>query len=97
MYKRQALTSIATTVTLSGTTDTIAIPLDGLSVGTHTFTATYSGDSNYTLTGAQTVYSTTAPYVITVTAGSLSGTTTILSGVPSATTFGTSFTAGRCV
>ncbi len=92
-----ALTSIATTVTLSGTTDTIAIPLDGLSVGTHTFTATYSGDSNYTLTGAQTVYSTTAPYVITVTAGSLSGTTTILSGVPSATTFGTSFTAGAVV
>jgi hypothetical protein len=54
-----ALTSNTTTVTLTGTTDTISIPLGILSVGTHTFTATYSGDSNYTLTGGQTVYSTT--------------------------------------
>ena len=88
-----ALTSNTTTVTLTGTTDTISIPLGILSVGTHTFTATYSGDSNYTLTGSQTVYSTTSPYVITVNAGSLSSTTTGLSGVPSSSPFGTPFTA----
>ena len=88
-----ALTNNTTTVTLTGTTDTISIPLGILSVGTHPFTATYSGDSNYKLTGSQTVYSTTAPYVITVNAGSLSGTTTVLSGVPSSSPFGTPFTA----
>jgi len=36
-----ALTSNTTTVTLTGATDTISIPLGILSVGTHTFTATY--------------------------------------------------------
>ncbi|MGD0346937.1 MAG: Ig-like domain repeat protein [Terracidiphilus sp.] len=92
-----ALTSNTTTVTLTGTTDTISIPLGVLSVGTHTFSATYSGDSNYTLTGSQTVYSTTTPYVITVNAGSLSGTTTALSGVPSSSPFGTPFTATATV
>jgi len=92
-----ALTSNATTVTLTGTTDTISIPLGILSVGTHTFTATYSGDSNYTLTGGLTVYSTTAPYVINVNAGSLSSTTTVLSGVPSSNPFGTPFTATATV
>ena len=56
-----ALTSNTTTVTLPETTDTISIPLGILSVGTHTFTATYSGDSNYTLTGGQTAYSPASP------------------------------------
>jgi sugar lactone lactonase YvrE len=92
-----ALTSNTTTVTLPETTDTISIPLGILSVGTHTFTATYSGDSNYTLTGGQTAYSTTSPYVITVNAGSLSSTTTTLSGVPSSSPFGTPFTATATV
>ncbi len=92
-----ALTSNATTVALPGTTDTIFIPLSGLSVGTHTFTATYSGDSNYTLTSGQTVYATTSPYVITVNAGSLGSTTTTLSGVPSSTPYGNSFTATATV
>ncbi|MGB0065908.1 MAG: glycosyl hydrolase family 28 protein, partial [Terracidiphilus sp.] len=92
-----ALTSNTTTVSLTGTTDTISIPLGVLSVGTHTFTATYSGDSNYTLSGGQTVYSTTAPYIITVNAGSLSSTTTVLSGVPSSSPFGTPFTATATV
>ena len=67
-----ALTSNTTTVALPGGTDTIFVPLTGLAPGTHTFTATYSGDSNYTLTAGQTAYSTTAPYVITVNAGSSS-------------------------
>ena len=59
-----ALTSSSITVALPGSTDTIFVPLTGLAPGTHTFTATYSGDSNYTLTAGQTAYSTTAPYVI---------------------------------
>ena len=88
-----ALTNTTTTVALPGGTDTIFVPLTGLDPGTHTFTATYSGDSNYTLTAGQTVYSTTAPYVITVNAGSLAGTTTALSGVPSSISYGTAFTA----
>jgi sugar lactone lactonase YvrE len=92
-----ALTSASTTVTLTGTSDTIFIPLTGLSVGTHTFTATYSGDSNYTLTAGQTVYSMTAPYVITVNPGSLATTTTTLSGVPSSAPFGDSVTATATV
>ena len=92
-----ALTSNTTTVTLTGTTDTISIPLGVLSVGTHTFTATYSGDSNYTLTGGQTVYSTTSPYVITVNSASLGGTTTLLSGVPSTSPYGSPFTATATV
>jgi hypothetical protein len=88
-----ALTGTATTVALTGNTDTVFVPLTGLAPGTHTFTATYSGDSNYPLTQGRTVYSTTAPYVITVNAGSLGGTTTTLSGVPSTISFGSSFTA----
>ncbi len=88
-----ALTSNSITIALPGGTDTIFVPLTGLAPGTHTFTATYSGDSNYTLTAGQTVYSTTAPYVITVNAGSLSGTATGLSGVPSTISYGSSFTA----
>lgn len=92
-----ALTSSATTVTLPGTTDTLFIPLTGLAPGTHTFTATYSGDSNYTLTAGQSVYSTTAPYTVTVASGSLGGSTTTLSGVPTSISFGSSFTATATV
>ena len=92
-----ALTNNTTTVTLTGTTDTISIPLGVLSVGTHTFTATYSGDTNYALTNGQTVYSTTTPYVITVNSGSLSSTTTGLSGVPSSSPYGSPFTATATV
>jgi hypothetical protein len=92
-----ALTSNTYTATLPGTTDTINIPLSGLSVGTHTFTATYAGDSNYRLGTGQTAYSAAGPYLITVNAGSLPSTTTTLSGVPSSITFGTSFTATATV
>ena len=67
------------------------------SVGTHTFTATYSGDSNYVPTPPGTPYSTTAPYLITVNAGSLVTTTTGLTGVPASTTYGTAFTATATV
>jgi sugar lactone lactonase YvrE len=89
-----ALTSSSTTVTLTGTTDNIVIPLTGLSAGTHTFTATYSGDSFYT--GASP-YSTAGPYVITVNAGSLASTTTVLSGVPATSPYGNAFTATATV
>ena len=88
-----ALTSNSITIALPGGTDTIFVPLTGLAPGTHTFTATYSGDPNYTLTAGQTAYSTTAPYVITVNVGSLSSTATVLSGVPSTISYGSSFTA----
>ena len=92
-----ALTSNATTVTLPGTTDIISVPLTGLSVGTHSFTATYSGDSNYPVPQGQSVYTTTAPYPITVNSGSLAPTGTMLSGVPSSGPYGTAFTATATV
>jgi polygalacturonase/pectin methylesterase-like acyl-CoA thioesterase len=89
--------SSTTTVTLPGTGDTISIPLSNLSVGQHTFIATYSGDANYVPTAPATTYSTTNPYIISVSAGSLSGTTTAISGVPVTATFGTTFTATATV
>ena len=89
--------SSTTTVTLSGTGDTLSIPLTNLSVGTHTFTATYSGDSNYVPTVSGTPYSTTEPYVITVNSGSLAATTTALSGVAASTSFGAAFTVTATV
>ncbi len=92
-----ALTSATTSVTLPGNTDTLFIPLTGLAPGTHSFTATYSGDSNYTLTAGQTAYSTAGPYVVTVNAGSLGATTTTLSTLPSSIEFGNSFTATATV
>jgi hypothetical protein len=94
-----ALTSSTYTVPLSGTTDTFFVPLTGLTAGTHTFTATYSGDTNYPLNG-QAVYTTTAPYVITVNAGSLSSSSTSL-GLPVSTSvtssYGTAITATATV
>jgi sugar lactone lactonase YvrE len=79
-----ALTSTTYTATLPGNTDTLTIPLPGLAVGTHTFTATYSGDTNYVVPNGQTVYTATAPYDITVNAGSLNSTTTAV-GLPLST------------
>jgi sugar lactone lactonase YvrE len=92
-----ALTTSSTTVALPGSGDTIFIPLTNLAVGTHTFTASYSGDANYVPSVSGSPYTTTTPYVITVNAGSLASTTTTLSGVPSMTPFGTSFTAVAAV
>ena len=88
-----ALTSNSTSAALTGTGDTISIPLTGLAVGTHTFTATYSGDANYIPSAPGSPYTTTEPYLVTVNPGSLGGSTTMLSGVPASTPFGTSFTA----
>ena len=95
-----ALTSTTYTATLPGNTDTLTIPLPGLAVGTHTFTAAYSGDTNYVVPNGQTVYTTTAPYDITVNAGSLSSTTTEV-GLPVSTSitsnYGTPVTATATV
>ncbi|HEY1647227.1 MAG TPA: pectinesterase family protein [Terracidiphilus sp.] len=91
-----ALTGNATTVTLPGSTDTLFVPLSGLPVGAHTFTATYSGDANY-VPAAGAPYSTAGPYIVTVNAGSLTGTSTALSGVPATVSFGTPFTATATV
>ena len=92
-----ALTGNQSTVSLSGTSDTISIPLTNLSVGTHTFTATYSGDSNYVVPGGSSYYTSAGPYTVIVNSASLPSTTTTLSGVPSSTTFGTAFTATAAV
>jgi polygalacturonase/sugar lactone lactonase YvrE len=92
-----ALTSETTTIALPGNSDTLFIPLTGLTPGTHSFTATYSGDSNYPLAAGQTAYSTTGPYVVTVNADSLGATTTSLTGVPTSITFGTLFTVTATV
>jgi sugar lactone lactonase YvrE len=91
-----ALTGNTTTATLPGTTDTIFVSLSGLSVGTHTFTATYSGDSNY-VPPSGSPYSTTAPYVITVNPGNLGATTTQLTIAPTTVSFGNPFTATATV
>jgi sugar lactone lactonase YvrE len=94
-----ALTGNTYSATLPGTTDTLSIPLSGLSVGTHTFTAAYYGDANYVPSTNGAAYSTAGPYLITVNSGgSLASTTTTLSGVPSSSiTYGASFTATATV
>lgn len=58
-------TSNTFTGTLSGTGDTVVvtIPAPDLTLGTHTFTATYLGDANYTIPAS---YQTFGSYPITV-------------------------------
>ena len=92
-----AFNSSTTTVPLMGGGDTIAVPLTGLAVGTHTFTVTYSGDSNYPVPAGASYYTQAGPYVVTVNGGSLASTTTSLSGVPSTTSYGNSFVATAAV
>ena len=55
-----------TTAALPGNGDTLFVPLNGLSAGTHVFTMTYGGDSNYVAPVGQNYYSTAGPYTITV-------------------------------
>jgi polygalacturonase/sugar lactone lactonase YvrE len=75
------------TATLPGSTDTAFVPITNAPAGTHTYTASYSGDSTYA------AIPSFGSYAVTVNSGSLSLTTTSLTGVPSATTFGAGFTA----
>ena len=82
------------TGTLPGTSDTLSIPLPGLAVGTHTFTATYAGDSNYTIPSADQSFGF---YLVTVNASSGVSTTTALSGIPSTTSYSTPITATATV
>jgi polygalacturonase len=73
--------------TLSGTGDTTFIPITNAPSGTHTYTASYSGNSQY---AAITSFGS---YTVTVSGASLPGTSTALAGVPSATIYGVGFTA----
>jgi len=79
------------TATLPGTGDTLFLPITNAPAGTHTYTASYSGDSVYA------AIPSFGSYTVTVTTGSLPATTIALSGVPASTTFGTSFTATASV
>ena len=74
------------TATLPGTGDTIFIPITNAPIGTHTYTASYGGDSVYP------AITTFGSYGVTVTSASLAATATIVTGVPGNTTFGTPFT-----
>lgn len=73
--------------TLSGTGDTTFVPITNAPAGTHTYTASYSGNSKYAAIASFGNYS------VTVNSGSLPSTSTSLSGVPGATTYGVSFAA----
>gem|GEM_PF-1057744 len=75
------------TATLPGTGDTIFIPITNAPAGTHTYTASYGGNTVYP------AITTFGSYVVTVTSASLAATTTAVTGVPASTTFGTPFTA----
>lgn len=72
---------------LSGTGDTVFIPITNSPAGTHTYTASYSGNAKYA------AIPSFGNYTVTVNAGSLPSTSTSLSGVPVATTFGIGFMA----
>jgi pectin methylesterase-like acyl-CoA thioesterase len=75
-----AMSGSTYTGTFTGTGDTIAIPVAGLAVGIHTFTATsYTGDSNYTV-------SAFGSYVVTVNFAFSPSASTLPSG-----TYGTSY------
>jgi polygalacturonase/sugar lactone lactonase YvrE len=78
------------TATLGGK-DTTFIPIPGEPAGTHTFTASYSGDSKYP---ANTSFGS---LTVTVNTGSLTSSSLVLTGVPSSETFGTVFTATATV
>jgi polygalacturonase/sugar lactone lactonase YvrE len=78
------------TATLPGTGDTIFIPITNAPVGTHTYSAAYSGDSVYPAITSANFGST---YSVTVNSGSLTATGLGLTGVPASTSFGTPFTA----
>lgn len=75
------------TATLPGNTDTIFIPITNAPAGTHTYTASYSGDSVYP------AISSFGNYSVTVSGPSLPSTTTTLSGVPASITYGTTVMA----
>lgn len=86
-----------TVATLAGTGDTIQVPLPGLAVGTHTITASYSGDSVYVPTVNGAPYVSFGSYTVVVNAGTAASTTTTLQGVPATAVFGTPFTGTATV
>ena len=79
------------TATLSGTGDTTFIPITNAPTGTHTYAASYSGNSQYA------AIASFGSYTVTVGGTSLPSSTTTLSGVPSSTTYGAGFTVTASV
>ncbi|SEF60312.1 Pectinesterase [Bryocella elongata] len=82
-----------TTVTLPGSSDTVMVPLTGLAAGTHTFSASYSGDTTYVPAISGQPYVSFGSYQVVVNPGATSSTTTVLTGVPASVSYGTAFTA----
>jgi sugar lactone lactonase YvrE len=82
------------TAPLTGTTDTVFVPLSGLSVGTHTLTGTYTAD---TTNGYAASTSSFGPYVVTVNSGNLGNSSTLLGLSSSTSTYGAPVTATATV
>jgi polygalacturonase/sugar lactone lactonase YvrE len=72
------------TVPLSGTSNLLSIAITGATAGSHTYTANYSGDGNYAPLSFGSV-----PVTVNPATGAAS--TTTLSGVPSNSTYGSTF------
>jgi len=80
-----ALTGNTIQTNLPGNNDTIFVPLTDLGAGTHTFTASYLGDSTYVPPDGQSVYTTAGPYTVTVAKASQ---TITFTGLPATVTAG---------
>jgi polygalacturonase/sugar lactone lactonase YvrE len=75
------------TASLSGTGDTVFVPITNAPAGTHTYTASYSGNSVYS------AIANVGNYTVTVNPGSLPATSIGLTGIPGTSTYGVGFTA----
>ena len=80
-----SLTDNTIQTNLPGNNDTVFVPLTGLGAGTHTFTASYLGDTNYVPPAGQSVYTTTGSYTVTVAQASQ---TISFTGLPATVTYG---------
>ena len=75
------------TARLGGTGDTSFVPITTAPAGTHTYTASYSGDAVYP------AISSFGHYTVNVAGGGLAPTGLVLGGVPASAPFGAGFTA----
>ena len=80
-----AFTGNTIQTSLPGNNDTVFVSLTGLGAGTHTFTASYLGDSNYAPPMGQSVYTSAGPYTVTVAQASQ---TISFTGLPATVTYG---------